>query len=114
MKTIFFAFRGDPLCFIHVLLNALDMHRRGLEGKIVLEGESTRLVALMRRPDHFLHTLYGQAREAGLIIGACRACATKLNALADIEEERIPLIGAMAGHPAVADYLTQGYTILTF
>ncbi len=32
-KTVFFAFRDNPLCFIHVLLNALDMAARGQEGK---------------------------------------------------------------------------------
>ncbi|OQX15810.1 MAG: cytoplasmic protein [Desulfobulbaceae bacterium A2] len=114
MKTVLVAFRGEPLCFIHVLLNALDMYRRGMEGKIILEGESTRLVAPMSQPDHFLHALYRQAREAGLVLGACRACATKLGALAAIEQEAIPLIGSMAGHPALADYLEQGYTVLNF
>ncbi|OQX14170.1 MAG: cytoplasmic protein [Desulfobulbaceae bacterium A2] len=114
MKIMFVAFRGEPLCFIHVLLNALDMHRRGLEGKIILEGESTRLVALMTQPDHFLHALYCQAREAGLVLGACHACATKLGAVAAVEQEGIPLIGPMAGHPALADYLEQGYTVLNF
>ena len=34
-KTVLFAFRGDPLCFVHVLLNALDLKERGQEGLIV-------------------------------------------------------------------------------
>ena len=29
MKTVLFVFNGDPMCFIHVLLNALDMHAAG-------------------------------------------------------------------------------------
>jgi hypothetical protein len=42
-KIVFFAFRDNPLCFIHVLLNSLDMAQKGMEGKIVLEGESVTL-----------------------------------------------------------------------
>ncbi|WP_028580106.1 DsrE family protein [Desulfogranum japonicum] len=113
-KTIFFAFRGDPLCFIHVLLNAIDMHQKNMEGKIVLEGEAVTLVAKMAKEGHFLHQLYIKAKELGLIIGACKACSNKLGAAEDIKQEKIPLIGDMAGHPAMSEYLEQGYTVLTF
>ena len=30
-KVVLFAFNGDFMCFIHVLLNALDMHEKGYE-----------------------------------------------------------------------------------
>ncbi len=113
-KTIFFAFRDNPLCFIHVLLNALDMAKHGMEGKIILEGESVTLVPLMADPKHFLHPLYSKAKEAGLIAGACKACSTKLQMLAAVEKEQIPLIEGLAGHPAMSTYIEQGYTILTF
>jgi hypothetical protein len=33
-KVAMFVFNGDPMCFIHVLLNALDMHQKGDEVKI--------------------------------------------------------------------------------
>lgn len=113
-KTIFFAFRGDPICFIHVLLNSLDMDAQEMEGKIILEGESVTLVEEMAQPDHFLHALYIKVKEKGLIIGACKACATKLKAVDAIEKEGIALIGSMSGHPAMATYMNQGYTVLTF
>ena len=113
-KTLFFAFRDNPLCFIHVLLNALDMAEQGMEGKIILEGEAVTLVPLMADPSHFLHQLYKKARKAGLILGACKACATKLQMLDAIEKEEIPLIEGLAGHPSMSSYIKQGYTILTF
>ena len=113
-KTVFFAFRDNPLCFIHVLLNALDMAARGQEGKIVLEGEAVTLVPVMAAPDHFLHQLYTKAKAQGLILGACKACSAKLKGTEAVTKENIPLIGEMAGHPAMADFLDQGYTILTF
>ena len=113
-KIIFYAFRDNPLCFIHVLLNGLDMNQSGLEGKIILEGESVLLVAVMAEPTHFLHPLYRQAKDKALFLGACRACANKLQAVQAIEKEGIPLIGDMAGHPAMSEYIRHGYTILTF
>ena len=39
-KMVIFAFRGDPMCFVHVLLNGLDIANRGKEGKIVIEGDA--------------------------------------------------------------------------
>lgn len=113
-KYIFFAFRGDPMCFIHVLLNSLDMDSKGIDGKIILEGEAVQLIATMAEPDHFLHALYTQAKKSNLFIGACRACSVKLAAVEAIEKENIALIGNMAGHPAMSNYIEKGYTILTF
>lgn len=113
-KYIFFAFRGDPLCFIHVLLNSLDMASNGMEGKIILEGEAVQLIAAMAEPDHFLHALYDKAKKRNLFIGACRACSVKLEAADAIKKENIALIGDMAGHPSMSSYIEKGYKILTF
>ena len=113
-KTVFFAFRGDPMCFIHVLLNALDMAEKGMEGKIVIEGDAVKLIPEMAQPGHFLNRLYRKVREKNLLIGACRACSTKLGVAAAIEEEGVELIGNMSGHPALSDYIWKGYTVLTF
>ena len=113
-KTVFFAFRGDAMCFIHVLLNSLDMAARGMDGRIVIEGEAVKLIPEMAKPGHFLNQLYNKVRAENQIIGACRACSTKLGVVQAVEEEGITLIGDMSGHPAMAEYLEQGYTILTF
>nr|WP_321465749.1 DsrE family protein [uncultured Desulfobulbus sp.] len=113
-KIVFFAFRDNPLCFVHVLLNALDLAEKGQEGKIVLEGEAVTLVSVMADPSHFLHSLYTKAKEKGLILGACKACSAKLKATEAVTRENIPLIGEMAGHPAMSDFIAQGYTVITF
>jgi hypothetical protein len=39
-----FVFNGDFMCFIHVMLNALDMKDRGNETGIVIEGSAVRLL----------------------------------------------------------------------
>ncbi|RWX45819.1 hypothetical protein H206_00641 [Candidatus Electrothrix aarhusensis] len=112
-KTVIFAFQGNPMCFIHVLLNALNMAEQGMEGKIILEGEAVKLVPEMAKSDHFLHKLYIKAKEGGLILGACRVCSNKMGVAEAVAAESIPLIGEMTGHPAMAEYIKEGYTIIT-
>lgn len=113
-KIILFAFRGDPLCFIHVLLNALDLHEQGREGKIVLEGEAVTLVPVMSREGHMLTPLYRKAREKDLIVAVCKACSAKMNITEAVLAEGLPLVGHISGHPSMAHYLNNGYRIITF
>lgn len=113
-KVAIFAFRGDPMCFIHVLLNGIDLHKKGHEGLIILEGEALTLVPQMAQIGHMLNTLYEKAKEAGVIHGACRACAVKLKVDKDIENQGIPFIDDMSGHPSMAAFVVQGYEIITF
>jgi len=37
-KVALFAFNGEPMCFIHVLLNALDMKEKGIDVKTIIAG----------------------------------------------------------------------------
>jgi hypothetical protein len=113
-KIVVFVFRADPQCMLHVLLNVLDLEEKALWGEIVFEGESTRLIPEMARPDHVLHQPYQQAKARGLIYGACLACARKMGVAQLIEAENIPLIGEMAGHPAMSHFIKQDYMVLTF
>lgn len=113
-KTVLFAFRGDPMCFIHVLLNGIDLHERGRLGLIVLEGDAVTLVEKMAKPDHFLSKPFQKAKSLGIIHGACKACSAKLKATQAVEKEGIPLIGDMAGHPAMGAFLANGYEVVTF
>jgi hypothetical protein len=113
-KSVLFAFRDDPMCFIHVLLTALDMHARGFETGIVLEGGATTLVDKLREPAHPLHQLYAKTKAAGLVLGACRACSAKLGALEAVQAEGLALLNDMNGHPSMAAYIERGYSVITF
>ncbi|NLB69983.1 MAG: cytoplasmic protein, partial [Lentisphaerae bacterium] len=57
-KFALFVFNGDPMCFIHVLLNALDMHSKGHEVSIVMEGASVKLVPELDQHGHRLGALW--------------------------------------------------------
>jgi hypothetical protein len=114
MKTALFVFNGDPMCFIHVLLNALDMHAAGHEACIVMEGASVALAPALVKPEHPLSKLFAKAREAGLLEGACKACSVKLGVASEIEAAGIALIGDMSGHPAMRSYMEAGWQVITF
>jgi hypothetical protein len=112
-KTAIFAFKGNPICFVHVLLNAIDLHDRGRAVKIILEGEATKLIIDLRKPEHPLHALYEKVKKLELIDAVCRACAIKMGALEAAEAEGLKIADEMAGHVGMAPYIEKGYTIVT-
>ena len=113
-KTALFVFNGDPMCFIHVLLNALDMKQKGHEARIIIEGAAVKLVPELEKEDNPLNTLWKRVLEEDLVEGVCRACAAKLGTLADAESQNLPIIGDMQGHPGMAGYQEKGYEIISF
>lgn len=112
-RTVIFAFRGDPICFVHVLLNAIDLHEKKKVVRIVLEGEATKLIPILRRPGHPLHGLYEKVKKLKLIDAVCRACAMKMGTLAAAEEEGFRIAADMAGHAGMSPYIQEGYEIIT-
>ena len=61
-KVALFALNGEFMCFIHVLLNGLDMKENGDEVKIVLEGAATKLIPEIAQKGNPMHHLYLKAR----------------------------------------------------
>lgn len=114
MKIALFVFNGDPMCFIHVLLNALDMQARGDECRVVVEGSATRLIPELAGPDHPLNKLWEKTRAAGLVAGVCRACSQKMGTLDAAKEQGLALLDDMNGHPSMSRYRSEGYEIITF
>jgi len=113
-KVVLFAFRGDLLCFVHVLLNGLDMKDKGMDARIVFEGESVNLVGELEKEGTMFRPLYLKAKEAGIIDGACKACSAKLGATEAVKAAGLPLLEGVQGHPSMADYMAKGYKIITF
>jgi hypothetical protein len=113
-KIALFAFNGDPMCFIHVLLNALDMHEKQVEVTIILEGGATRLIPDLARDGNPLFQLYQKVRTLGLVAGACRACATKMGTDEAAKAQSLTLLDDMHGHPGMARYREAGFDIITF
>ena len=113
-KCALFVFNGDPMCFIHVLLNALDMNEKGQPARIIVEGAATKLIPELAKTGNPLHNLWEKAREANLIDGVCKACSQKMGTLEASKEQGLTLLDEMNGHPGMARYLSEGFDIITF
>ena len=113
-KIVLFAFNGDFMCFIHVLLNALDMKEKGYEVKIVIEGAATQLIPELKKKGNPMHALYQKAKDLDLFDGVCKACSNKMGTLEAAETEGFKLLDDMGGHPGMASYIEKGCEVITF
>lgn len=109
-KVLFYAMRGEKMCFLHVLMNALDLREKGHEVKVIFEGRS---VVLAPQLADEKNPLYLKAREAGLIAGVCRGCALQFEVAAEVERIGLPLLGDMMGHAGMAPYVAEGYQVVS-
>jgi len=107
-------FNGDPMCFIHVLLNAIDMSEKGYEAKIIIEGSATRLIPELDKKANPLHQLWHRARAAGLVEGVCKACSNKMETIVAAKAQGLPLLEDVLGHPGMARFSDAGFEIITF
>ncbi len=102
------------MCFIHVLLNALDMKAKGDEAKIIIEGAAVKLLPKLAEPGNPLNGLWKKTLEASLVEGVCKACSSKLGTLEAAKGQRLTLLDDMSGHPSMSVYRDKGYEIITF
>lgn len=109
-KIVFYAFKGDVLCFNHVLLNALDAKAKGHDARVVMEGESVKLAAQLEQSNH---PAWLKAKELAVIDSICRACSAKMGVLEQNLSVGIPVVGDMAGHPPMAPYIENDFTVVT-
>jgi len=115
MKVALFAFNGDPMCFVHVLLNAFDLQDKGHEVAVVMEGAATKLVKDLHEDEsQALAPMWKKAKEAGVIALVCKACANKMGALESAQAQGLALGADMAGHPSFSQYLENDWKVITF
>jgi len=113
-KAALFVFNGDPMCFIHVLLNGLNLAENGYAVCIVIEGAATQLVPQLDEPGNPQHRLWMDVKAKNLVAGVCLACATKTGVVDACRAQELTLLDDMSGHPAMATYRNQGYELITF
>jgi hypothetical protein len=109
-----FAFKGEPMCFVYVLLNALDMKEKGYDPKVIIEGSAAKLVKELADENKPFANLYKKVKEQGLIDCVCKACASKMNALNAAIDQQLPLCDELSGHPSMSKYIERGFEIITF
>ncbi|MFO8020111.1 MAG: DsrE family protein [Promethearchaeia archaeon] len=113
-KFALFAYNGDPMCFLHVILNALDFDEKGYKAKVIVEGSACKLAKEFGNEDNPFYGMYQKLKNSGLIDCFCKACSGKMGTLKKVEELGFPTCDEMNGHPSMAKYISDGYTIITF
>ena len=113
-KIVLFAFRGELMCFAHVLLNGIEYRQKGYDVKIVIEGQATAAIKEICAKENPFYELYEKTKTLGLIDCVCMACASKMDSLDAVKAEGLRLNNEMSGHPSMAGYSDRGYEIITF
>jgi hypothetical protein len=113
-RIVLFVFNGDPMCFIHVALNAMDMKDRGYDVKVVIEGDATKLVSLLRNETKPGALEFKKLKVLGLIDCVCKACAMRNTVLPAVIEQGFRVCDELSGHPSIARYIEAGYEVLAF
>ncbi len=93
-KVVLFAFYGEVKCFIHVLLNGMDIKTRGYNVKVVIEGAATKLIPEMSAEGSPLFGLFQHVMAASLMM---RAAPVQLNKKEDSMAEP-GLAPVLTGH----------------
>ena len=101
----------------NALAAARDFHRHGDDVRVVFQGAATRWPALLADPAHPFHALWSSVEP--LVAGVCAACAHVFGARESAEAAGLQLLG---GNPiegvgeltSLAQYVTDGYTLVTF
>ncbi|MBN1648493.1 MAG: hypothetical protein JW874_10695 [Spirochaetales bacterium] len=112
-KCAIFAFNGDSMCFVHVLLNTLDMKARGWDVRLIVEGSATKTLAELADEKKPHHELYEKAKAADLIDCVCKACSSNMGVLDKIKNQGLYLSDEMQGHPGMSRYIDEGFDIIT-
>jgi hypothetical protein len=118
-KLLFVVFAEDACRQNHALMYALDLHAKGHAVKLILEGSATGIVGALRDSESRTGSLLRQARDAGLVAGACgrasSGCASDdpTRKVADTARaEGLALLADMQGHAAIEPYVREGYEIV--
>lgn len=114
MKKVLFVFKKEPMCFLHVLLNALELKEKDVEVGIILEGEATTLVKEFGNQQSPIFQFYQQAQSQNLFYGACQACSQKMGVLEEVKALGLTLLAELKGHPSMFKYFNQGYDVIVF
>ncbi len=120
-KHLFVVFTDDSCRQNHALMYALDLHAKGHHVRVLLEGTGTRAVAEMGKPDSQLGKMLREARELGVLVGACdrasHGCASddlSRNVAELAREQKVELIGDLQGHAGVERFVRDGYELVVF
>ena len=109
-KYLFYAMTGEKMCFMHVLMNALDLSGAGHEAKVIFEGASVKLLQVL---EDEVNPLYIKVKNAGLIAGVCIACSKVMGVYDKNSAYGLPMLSDMNGHAGMKSYIEEGFEVIS-
>ncbi len=115
-KLLFLVFTNDACRRNHAFMYAVDLARHGHDVRLVLEGDATQ--CLLEREGHF-GKLFEETRGLGLLVGLCKTasrgcCDPSRDVTRLAEESGLTLIDTLDGHAGIAEFVAEGYEVVTF
>jgi hypothetical protein len=105
----------------HAFRYALDLHRKGIVARIVLEGIATGSLRELDDPASDFAPLFREAAGLGLVAGACRAACggcrsddPNRSVIGIAEAHGVPLLDGAEGHASLEPFVREGYQVLVF
>lgn len=109
-KVLFYGMTGEKMCFMHILMNAMDLKAAGHEVKVIFEGASVKLVSVFEEE---ANPLYLKAKEAGVLAGICLACSKVMEVFEANLKSGLPMLEDMSGHAGMKSYLEEDYEVIS-
>ena len=109
-RVLLYGMTGEKSCFMHVLLNAVQLHEGGAQVRVVFEGASVKLVKGLEDTQN---PVYLKAKQAGLLAGICLACSKTMGVYEDNLASGLPMLSDMSGHAGIKPYLDEGYAVVS-
>lgn len=93
---------------------ALDLDDNGHDAEVYFDGAATKWIPkLDKTSDHPVLKYWEEARERGLIAGACGFCSQSYGVADEVEAAGIDRIGGNDHGPHMGDLVDAGYEIIT-
>ena len=109
-KILFYGMTGEKTCFLHILLNAIDLSGAGADVKVIFEGASVKVAAAFEKEKN---PLYQKAKEQDLIAGVCEACSKMMGVYEANRESGLVMLKDMSGHAGMKPYIKDGYLVVS-
>jgi predicted peroxiredoxin len=117
-KILFVLFAEDVCRQLHAFMYANDLHRKGYETKVVVEGMATRLLADLNKAPPRLQKAVAEAKAAGLIAGACLQASSGCgspedrNVVEAIRSQGVGFLQDLENHAGIEPFLREGYEVI--
>jgi len=117
-RVLFVLFADDVCRQLHAFLYVNDLHRKGYEARLIVEGMATRLLADLDQAPPRLQQAVADAKAAGLIAGACQQASTGCGSPADrhivaaIQAQGVGFLSDLENHAGIEPFLREGYQVI--